>query len=249
MRLSDILIIYLACGAPCGVYFFLQHRNRVNTAHTYLKSFLLVFVWIPYALRLLHDFVTRHYESNRSENLFADRLDALQKQISRFINYPHSNISVFEFREIIERYAGLTAARLTDVESQSKTDEEIYRVALRENIKLGARCLRRRNRLLIERHQISARNDFLQLVSQIIRPLDGKEIENLEILTSEFVKTLRDTETLNLLNKVFENNLQSATENSVKYLETKEWNPEQHKRLSPNRIPARLQAMAAARKD
>ena len=243
MKLSDILIIYFACGAPFGVYFFLHHKNGTHSKNVYLRFLAVVFVWIPYAFRLLHGFVTSY-----SENLIADKLDELQKQISGFLSDSGSGVSVFEFREVLERYTGLTLARFSKAEKPSPSDEEIFRVARRENIKLGAECLHRRNRLLIERHQISAREDFLQIVSEIADSVG--EIEKLNILTAEFVKILDDMQARGKLNEIFDQALQNASEKSVQHSESEIWKLKQPKQSAADKIAVRLSALTTAtRKD
>lgn len=247
MKFSDILIIYLACGAPFGVYFFLQHRTEQNSKNIFLKSAALAFVWIPYALRLLHDFITINFRQNNLKESAADKLSELQKQISQALFDSDSGISVFEFREVIERYTGLTLALNAVDEFPSESEEEIFRVALRQNIKLGAECLRRRNRSRIELHQTIARKDFLQLISELSRTV--KDIENLRNLTAEFVKTLGDTEAQNVLREIFDNALQSGNKNYVRHLENEIWTPKEHQLSSADKIPIRLQTLTAAGKD
>ncbi|MGI8469223.1 MAG: hypothetical protein ACR2N3_12305 [Pyrinomonadaceae bacterium] len=237
MKLSDFLIIYLACGAPLGVYFFLQHRNKQNPVRIYLQSFALVFVWIPYAVRLLHDFITKHFRQT-SPKKSAGKPEDLQKKISQILFESDSNISVFEFREIIERYIGLTTANNSADDFPSKRDEEIFRVALRQNVKLGAECLRRRNRLRVERHQTLARADFLQLVHKLSYSV--AETEKLHSLTIEFVKTLGDTEAQKSLDKIFEKILQIGNKNPVQHLEKEIWTTTEHKQSTARKMPVRL---------
>src|SRR5688572_2946946 len=53
MNPNDFLIIYLACGAPFGVYYFFDKRNALPSNRLWLKTFLMVFFWIPFALKML----------------------------------------------------------------------------------------------------------------------------------------------------------------------------------------------------
>ncbi|MGI9034770.1 MAG: hypothetical protein ACR2GD_01910 [Pyrinomonadaceae bacterium] len=246
MKLSDFLIIYLACGAPFGVYFFLQHRNRKNFGGVYLQSFGLVFVWIPYAFPFLHDFITNYFRQSSPQKSVVRKLEDLQKKISQMMFDSGSRFPIFEFREIFERYIGLTTAVNLLDDCPSRKDEEIFRVALRQNVKLGAQCLNRRNHLRVERHQTLARADFLKLVVELNHSI--LETENFRSLVSEFVKTLGDLEAQKSLDKIFDQTSQTEGENPVRHSEKHLWKAIEHKQLSAEQKPGRLRTATAARK-
>lgn len=211
-----------------------------------MKSFAVVFVWIPYAVRLLHDFITKYFHRNL-ENAAAKTLDNLQIYISQILFNSGSAISVFESREIVERYAGLTLAKNLTDGFPSKADVEIFRVALRQNIELGAKCLHRRNRSRIEHHQSLAQADFLKLIRGIsISVFDTKKLSYLAV---EFAKSLDDAKAQTTLREFFDKTLQNRNNNSVKHLEKELWTAREHKQLSPDKTPFQLRTMTAAEKD
>jgi hypothetical protein len=47
MNLIDFFIIYLACGAPFGVYYFLQHRGGLDSRLLWLKRCSTLFFGCP----------------------------------------------------------------------------------------------------------------------------------------------------------------------------------------------------------
>jgi hypothetical protein len=156
MSLIDFTILYLACGSPFAVYYFLQNRD-------WLKSFIIWMLWIPYSFRLLQRKVTS--KLNFDKNTVSDsEIEVIQKEIEQFVFENNTNFSLFEFREIFERYVGLTLSKKQTRIGENET--EIFRVAKRENVKLGAVCLHRRNQFKLKYHQTLARRDFLKVINE-----------------------------------------------------------------------------------
>lgn len=249
MNITDFFIIYLACGAPCGVYFFLQNRKKLDSKALWLKSFVTVFVWIPYACVLLFDFIAKRKQARLSQekSAFETGLLVIQKQLIQLhLNSP-DKISLFEFREILERYAGLTIACNT-IDSSNPAESEIFRIAIRENSQIGVACLNRRNRERLIFHQKMAREDFLQVISAL--SFSVEDIEPFQNKVIEFVELLNDTEALYQLNKVFAATSQSSNEKPVSELEKEVWKPKETNRQTSS-IPIHLKAFTAvtSRKD
>lgn len=247
MKLSDFLIIYLSCGAPFGVFYFLQQREEKDTLSVSLKSVALIFVWIPYALRLLRDFAAMRFWRNNEKISVDQKQENLQKQIAQILFDSDAKISLFELREVFERYAGLTLARNSADLSAPATDAEIFRIALRQNINLGAKCLHRRNISRIELHQKAARQDFLRLVSELSGATS--ETKKLCFLAIKFTNALNDFDATNALNEMFEFLPQNEGETSVQDTEKELWTADKHKRSTANRISFRPGKVITAGKD
>ncbi len=252
MNIIDFFIIYLAFGAPCGVYFFFQNRNKFRPNTLLLKSFLTVFVWIPYGFKLLHDFATAKFRTSplNAEFLIFHKLNRIQKQLLRFLVYSPVNVSLFEFREILNRYRGLSmACNFTD-KTPARSEIEFFRISLQSNIEMGANCLHRRNYLRLKFHQTQASKDFLQVINKLM--FSGADRESLRRLTFEFVKILEDVDTLKSLDGIFNKTLQSTDDLNVKDLEKVLWKSRERKQLSANREALRSQTMkmtATTKKD
>lgn len=240
MKISELIIIYLACGAPLGVYFFLQHRRKKEFRTIVLKSFLTVIVWIPYAVRLLHSHLTKKLINKDFEEFAAadarrrQELEKIQNDIWQFAFKEKVQISIFEFREIFERYSGLTLAAQENEAGMYET--EIFSVANHPNKNLAAKCLQRRNRSRLEFHQTLASKDFLKLLSRLVT----KNSEKLRISALEFVRILNDAETLRAVEKLFAGSVQTESRIAVKETEKEVWNTNRHKPLPAQPISANL---------
>lgn len=229
MNLTDFIVIYLACGAPFGVYYFFQNRARHEPRSLWLKTFLNFVFWIPFAVRLMLNrkpiqpsFV---FESNSS----AAGLQTSFKQLESILRDSDLKISVYEFREVLERYIGLTtAAQAESAPDQATT--EIYRIAENAQIELGAICLQRRNRQRLIRHQTEARRDFLQIIKQLLDVAANEKI--LVSSAINLVEILDDRAARIELEKIFARRAQTAAERNVSNTEKDLWKPETP-RLSP----------------
>ena len=144
MKLSDILIIYLSCGAPFGVYFFLHNRTKLDSLTLIVQSLLKTFVWFPYAIRFLHDFVTnklinyKFAKRNKSDSIRQQKIDQIEKEISNILFREKLNISLYDFRETFQRFAGLTIASQISIDTDviGENEKEIFRIPIQNGAKL-----------------------------------------------------------------------------------------------------------------
>lgn len=227
MNINDWLIIYLACGAPFGVYFYLQNRRVLNTKSLWLKTVLVFFFWLPYAIRILFENRTFKYIFDKQtdlDSLLEKKLVPLRKNLETAIisiipqmpdNIP--SVTIFEVREILERYTGLTLA-LQKEPDFSRTDNDLYKISKHQNARLAEICSARRNRQRLFFHQTEARRDFLNLVG-------ATNDKKLFRQTIEFAKLLKDSEAQIALEKI----TQTANSESVKNTENDLWKSETHK--------------------
>jgi len=205
MNLIDFIIIYLACGAPFGVYYFLQSRNAAESPIIWLKIFLTFFFWIPFAFLFVRGFLVSN--ENLHSNYLTSAFEAkdkgniylIQKEIEKKFSESGLEFSLFEFRETLERYVGLTLANQEVFIKVSEREKEIFRIAENSNVELAANCLHRRNRKLLAFHQTEARQDFLQMIRKLSDSTTDKK--NLETLAIEFVRLLKDKQAQNSLEK------------------------------------------------
>ncbi len=250
MNLIDFIIIYLACGAPFGVYYFLQSRNETESPVIWLKIFLTFFFWIPFAFLLVRQFLvsnknlqSNYYLTPAFEARDEGNIYLIQKEIEKKFSESRLEFSLFEFRETLERYVGLTLANQETFTKVSEQEKEIFRIAENSNIELAANCLHRRNRKLLAFHQTEARQDFLQLIRKLSGSMTDKK--NLENLAIDFVRLLKDKQALNSLEKIFATNLQTDILPSVLHGEKDLWNPQEHKLLRAQPNSTHFQAIRA----
>jgi len=249
MNSIDLMVIYLACGAPFAVYFFLQNRKKLSQKRLWLETLLIFAFWLLFAFRFLMLNRKFGWKFTKSpifgdSNLIKDRkLFLFQKQFEEILIQSSLQISVFEFREIIERYIGLTLAKQNNGKETTKAETEIFRIINHKNTNLAAACLHRRNRKRLFFHQTLAGQDFLNIIAKLSEFNSlRKRLGNLSI---EFVTLLNDLDALAALENLFGENLQIDEKTSVNYLEKDLWNTEQQKPLQINPISTHLQNMTA----
>lgn len=245
MNFNDLIIIYLACGAPLGVYYFLQHRRTANVKSLWLKTFVNFLFWMPFAFQLLLEnkslkkLFRNIFDSNTvSDSTIEKRIAPLRKNLETSIikNIPQTSenipsLSVFEVREVFDRYIGLTIARqIEDKNSQfDRMENDFYKISSHKNASLATICAARRNRQRLFFHQTEARQDFLSLIN-----VTGNENFRRQII--EFVGLLEDTEAQIALEKIFARKAQTEKLSSVKDTEKDLWKSEIRKPLPINQL-------------
>ncbi len=165
MNQIDLIIIYLACGAPFAVYYFLQNRRLRYTKLFWIKTTFAFILWLPLAAQLFWNkfsfFHSQFFLVNKEKSI-----SSLQKQIEAILIESDSQISIYNFREVFERYAGLTKANSDKNNKISDSEKEVFRISENANIELAAICQHRRNRKKLFFHHTLARQDFLRLRRQ-----------------------------------------------------------------------------------
>ncbi len=222
MNQTDFLIIYLACGAPFGVYYFLQNRRK-NTSLFWLKTIFTFVVWLPFGVRLFRKKVT----FDRSQSLMVNKeksLNSIQKQIETILLETNLQISIYNFREIFERYIGLTLANSGESKNTIETEKEIFRISKSSNTELAAICYHRRNRKRLFFHHTLARQDFLNIIAKIAELNSARN--KFGSLAVEFVKILDDTKAQKTLEKMFAETSQTDKQFAVQNSEKDLWKSE-----------------------
>ncbi|NNE99641.1 MAG: hypothetical protein HKN25_11530 [Pyrinomonadaceae bacterium] len=245
MTWSDITIIYLACGAPFGVYSFLAYRHREDKV--WIRSLLTALFWIPFALRLLLSSLTEKLNQNEFFiNFLGGRNDesliSAKKSFEIYLPRNGYSMSLYELREIINRYSGLTLARNAKAKGPAGHEQEIFRIDARTGSNISAVCLNRRNHSKLSFHQKESRNDFLEAFSNLL----NKENEDLLGKKAiEFVKLLKDEEALASIQTILETSSRNTSERNVKELENDLWKPERPIQPKDEPIPLRLKTLTA----
>jgi hypothetical protein len=229
MNLLDLTIIYLTCGAPFGVYYFYQQRNVSNLWQRWLNSLLVTLFWFVYAIKLSHSLVTKkllNYEFDEKK-LADSKIDEIEKKFSQLMLDERTGFSLFEFREVFERYVGLSKA--IEIEAVD-AEAELYQISNHENKKLATKLLNRRNRSRLVAHHTFARRDFLRAIEKIASNFSQKE--KIRNLATDFVKLINDAEAEAELSQIFQKYSQFAPVFPVKQMENDVWKPIETK-LSP----------------
>lgn len=225
MTFFDIAIVYLACGSPFAVHSFLHPAHDTNF-HRLLSGFTALLSW-PVRLIAL---IGQKFYQQPEENPASDPVEKIRTDIERlFPEDPHGR-SVFEWREVFDRYAGL--ARAVNTPRDESAPNEIFRIAGQKNDELANICLNRRNRKRLEFHHIQARNDFLSLVSNLSNGV--AEQNRIRDLAIELVDLLKDDEAMRELEVIFTG--QNDRNFSVSNTELEAWKPPAPNEPIGNRI-------------
>ncbi len=245
MKFSDLIIIYLACGSPFGVYYFFNSRNFEK--FSWLKAILLVFVWIPYALGLLHRYITEKLIAKVPASAFEFDTDKkislvkLQRKFEDFLPADKAIISRFELRETIERYSELTQIKAKSHGPPATHEYEIFKINGNKNVEISALCLNRRNRRRLLFHQKTAREDFLKALKLLTKA--NFDPEKLKELSQKFVEMLNDEMARTAVIEMFSSLLQNAEESSVRNLEKELWKALEQKHTNENQILIPMQTL------
>jgi hypothetical protein len=245
MNLSDLIIIYLSCGAPLGVYFFVNNRNRFSPTKLWLKTILIFVLWIPFLFKLVltkNIFSVRRFNKSFPIMDFDEEISSIVKNIEVILKQSSLDISIYEFREIFERYVGLTIVKDKHIE-EALANDDFFKLSNHKNIELAKTCMIRRNRMHLSFHQTKARQDFLKLISSLSKSMVDQK--NLREETYGFVKLLNDIEAQIPLTEIFGDFQQTQRDLNVNITEEKQWKTDTHKPLQDNPIPIRLRAMQA----
>ena len=188
--------------------------------------------------RIVSNFSKIIFNSKINLNAINERkLFSAQRKLENFLCENDLKISVFELREVCERFAGLTNARANGKNLPAKHEKEFFRIAGFENKDISARCLHRRNQKLLCFHQTEAEKDFLQMIAAISDSV--KEQTDLRRLAFEFVELLNDSNALKGMAEIFEAKSQISQEITVTDLEKDLWMSDTLKPQPVNRISMR----------
>jgi len=182
MHIAELIIIYLAYGAPFGVYELSCSRKKPTARELHLVAAKFLFWPVLAASRLLRWFLRgRRPVPGRLEN----EIELLMEQLEKTAFGDRSASAILGFREVYARYTGLTLYLLSGVDGQYF--HPIFEFRHDPETKAAAACLYRRDREKVALHQRQARAEFLKMIGQ----LSGGLPENDDlILSSVDVATL-----------------------------------------------------------
>ncbi len=165
MNLTDLIIIYLACGAPFGVYQITKRQDVGSSAGwiSISSSFLL---WPAAAASLVIGRI--FFNSGQTELDRRTRIEKIRIEIENAAFSGDAVSAVFEFREIFYRFIGLSEAAYTM--PAGKSVNEIFKISGHKNAVLASRCLSRRSIERLAFHQDKAQDEFVELVKSLTAP-------------------------------------------------------------------------------
>jgi hypothetical protein len=238
MSFTDSIIIYLACGSPFGVYYFVN-TNR-STYSGIILSFLITIVWIPYSLTLLQrrlsaQFIKTEMKSDLClTDTSGEGLIKTRKAFEDFLPSDRTQLSLFELREVLDRYVGLSLAGSDPCQVPAEHEKELYTISNGRFPEVSALCLNRRNRSRLLLHQTYAREDFLKALKILLTATS--EPDKLYELAIEFVRELADPAALGSIQNEVNIASQTVVESSVGKLEKEIWIAKEQKQSNATRL-------------
>ena len=239
MRISEAIIIYLSIGSPFAVNNFLRTRKN-SVSNGILHASLAFLFWPIYAISLTKrvkmtkdDQNVNSLESNILDARLDKKVGAVSSALEMFLTDSLPRMSVLEFREILNRYTGLTFALLSEA-SYRPSSFSILIPAGSENLDLNEICMNRRNRKRLEAHRNRARNDFLALVSEVTA-VDGKHSAFAD-LAFELARVISDTDACGEIETIRKRSEQIIVPERVNIVEKEVWHSPTPKQSAVSRI-------------
>lgn len=250
MTFNDFLVIYLAFGAPLAVHYFLQQRRRTSDLRQlWLKTILNFFFWLPLLYRFLQNnqtlknsFGKIFSKKSLSDSITEENLRVIQKRLEKIVPEDETLLSIFEVREVFERYAGLTLACQNETDIAQAARNKIFQIAGHNNSEIAEICLKRRNRKRLLRHQTQARKDFLNVIADLLK--HHSETEKLRETAFGLSVLLGDVIAQTALKEMLEQKSQSAAASRVKNARNDLWKPEPQ--LLPDSKQTHLKSLTTA---
>jgi len=148
---GDFAIIYLAFGAPFGVY------RAYSSKETWYGVSLAIIAWPIIAVLLAMSTARRNSTSIQAE------LQAVRTELETRLLADSSPESIFEFREVFDRYTGLTLAAR---ESSTPHVSALLELTGHPSPALAGSCIGRSEISKLQRHVSAARCEFASFLSQ-----------------------------------------------------------------------------------
>lgn len=204
---------------------------------------------MPFAIQILRNFLSSNGSSIVKFDFLSetdsrkDGFSLLQRSIENEIIKADFNLSIFEVREIIDRYAGLTL-EIEDVSNQTKqTENDFFKIADSNNSEIASICNQRRNLKRLSYHQKLAADDFFELILEI--SIKGNFPQNLYLQLLEFTTTLKDFSMQKEIKKIFDRNTQTTDIIFVNESERNLWKTDQPNSLKNKPLSVSFQTMKA----
>lgn len=189
------MIIYLACGSPFGVYYFTNLRNDLSPR----SILIVVFRFLVWPISLIGLLRMKLFSTNElAEAILDKKISYIREELEDIAFSDAAASSIFDFREIFSRFAGLT--RELEANGTTQPMHEILEISGHDNSTLAAACLDRRNRERLMFHRTQARNDFVDLVSNLANGSpNGDRIAGLALALAELFNDPESAEDLSVL--------------------------------------------------
>lgn len=161
MDFFDLLIIYLACGAPFAVYSLVS--SDYHGPHSYLRPFFVLFFWpiVAGSILLRSDAFRGLYDSDRAEMVVREfEISEFRRRREAELMRRDPEFRVFAFREAFDRFVGLALEIRNADREPVESIRELGRISGRAPLTTAERALQRRAIGRLVAHRDLAREDL-----------------------------------------------------------------------------------------
>lgn len=190
----ELSIIYLACGAPFGVYYLVTSRIEKRKPAFALKLLKNFVFWPQYAVRLLvrSEWLRKSFDSYVLRRVGRDfdldeKLRRVRKDLERIHLESNNPARIFEFREDFDRYAGLSVELSRWTNGDQSTAAEFQSAAGRRATDAISATWKRRNRSRLDAHRDLARTEFLSHFTN-----SGRSDPTIDTILADLLQTVGD---------------------------------------------------------
>jgi len=170
MHIAELIIIYIAYGAPFGIYDLSCSRKRPTAGELHLIAAKFIF-WPVLVASWLWRWLLRGRRPVPGQ--LENEIELLREQLEKIAFGDRSATAILGFREVYARYTGLTLYLLSGVDGQYL--HPIFEFRGDPETKAAAACLYRRDREMVALHQWRVRTEFLQLIGQLSAGLPDRD--------------------------------------------------------------------------
>ena len=162
MTPAELLIVYLAAGAPFGVYAFFNQVGRPGYLNIVGPVLKFAF-WPVFASQLIIQHLSGRFGAQVtpfSSSRLIEETESLRRDITSTIAFENSH----EHRHLLdefERFAGITAAVYEAERNGKPSTPIILEAGGHPSPNLGAKCIFRRNRARLLEHRNRAFEGFV----------------------------------------------------------------------------------------
>lgn len=191
MAVTDLIVVHFALGSPFAVYRIT--RGNIRSPRSAVAVGVYFALWPIFAAAFIRDWFS--ISSNHPvENALDEKIRDLKSSIESLVFSNTLMSSIFDFREIFDRYVGLTLALLDDF---APTSNELFTISGHKDPSLAMKCTVRLNRRRLLIHQTQASDEFVEMIRHITSSHSNKN--EVIWLGLQISALLKDRETYNKL--------------------------------------------------
>lgn len=160
MTWLDLTIIYIACGTPFAMYRIVlsEYAPPETAVRSVWAGVLWPFVGAKGVVKRLR---------YASRSLSRSKLETIRREIETLLAAEAPDLNVFEFRDVFDRFAGLTLIPRSMTHASA---EILFQLAAGENSRTNEACLLRNQHAKIRRHAAAARSELLEYITRSSSP-------------------------------------------------------------------------------